>query len=113
MFPLGSTQFALTVQVMQKGCLALFFASTPSVHERSTRPHPFAYCPQHFPVARSVLPSCRDVVVTMSCALLLEVLDRLNDLPLSLLARYTQGFGHTPFRDFTRHNRRALLNNST
>jgi len=56
-------------------CLALFFASTPSVNKRSTLASPFCLC---FRVARSVLRGCRDVVagllLTLSCALLLAVL---------------------------------------
>jgi len=39
----GTTQFALTVQVTQGGCLALHFASTPSVNERSTLASPFCF----------------------------------------------------------------------
>jgi len=56
----------------------------PTVNERSTLPHPIAYIPWHFRVARSVLRSCRDVVtgllLTMFCALILDVLAVRIDL---------------------------------
>jgi len=45
----GSTQFALTVQVTQGGCLLLSFASTPSVNERSTIASPFWLLSVTFP----------------------------------------------------------------
>jgi len=57
-----STQFALTVQVTQAGCLALHFSSQPSVYERSTL------------VLRSFRVVVAGLLLTMSCALLLDVL---------------------------------------
>jgi len=115
-----STQFALTVQVTQAGCLALHFSSQPSVYERSTL------------VLRSFRVVVAGLLLTMSCALLLDVLavrldvaihrsgtsrvesvglswttllETVRDRPLSLLAHYTRGLGHTPLR--------ALLDYST
>jgi len=93
-----------------ESCLALYFASTPSVNERSTLASPFRFWSGYAGTRGSGTPLWNLASRIRRALLDNSTRDRI-DRPLSLLACYIWGSG-TSLRDLASRICRALLDNS-